>query len=286
MGFDLGGALTKLTDPGALAHAAADAILPPDMQWLGGLVGAAVDMQAGNPFGAITQGLDSIKDLNELSAQQKKPGSMDPTGGWRHEPPPPPPRTTTTTTVIAAASVTTTSDAGGVTTASTASAGASVSQSGAGAWESERTAPKDPPPPTAWRATPANEPSATSGALRATPPTSQPSVPPPPSGSTIQGALSSAMHSVLDMFTGRGAKVVGKMDPSTMSKDQFMGMDNESFMKAIRDGKIPKEISDSPAAMQALQARMNQISEMNQLMTSMIQAMHQMQMAVIQNVRV
>ncbi|MDB4980863.1 MAG: hypothetical protein JWM82_1615 [Myxococcales bacterium] len=57
-------------------------------------------------------------------------------------------------------------------------------------------------------------------------------------------------------------------------------------MGAVRAGNIPAAVSDSPAAMMALQARMNHISEMNQLMTSMITALHQMQMSIIQNVRV
>ena len=38
--------------------------------------------------------------------------------------------------------------------------------------------------------------------------------------------------------------------------------------------------------MMQLQARMNQIGEMNQMMTSMVQALHQMKMGVIQNLRV
>src|SRR5262249_30876122 len=75
-------------------------------------------------------------------------------------------------------------------------------------------------------------------------------------------------------------------DPSTLSKDAFMSLGNDAFMQAVIAGKIPKEITDSPAAMQSLQARMNNISEMNQLMTSMINAVHQMEMSVIQNVRV
>lgn len=65
-----------------------------------------------------------------------------------------------------------------------------------------------------------------------------------------------------------------------------MALGNDAFMQAVKDGKIPKEISDSPAAMQSLQARMNSISEMNQLMTSMLTALHQMEMSIIQNVRV
>ena len=56
-------------------------------------------------------------------------------------------------------------------------------------------------------------------------------------------------------------------------------------LSAIRDGKVPKELAESKDGMLALQARMTQITEMNQLMTSMLQAIHQMRMGVIQNVR-
>ena len=38
--------------------------------------------------------------------------------------------------------------------------------------------------------------------------------------------------------------------------------------------------------MMAIQQRMNAISEMNNLMTAMMQALHDMQMAVIQNIRI
>ena len=57
-------------------------------------------------------------------------------------------------------------------------------------------------------------------------------------------------------------------------------------MNAIAEGKIPEGISKDPKAMMALQQRMNQITEMNQLMTQMLKAIHDMRMAIIQNVRV
>lgn len=66
----------------------------------------------------------------------------------------------------------------------------------------------------------------------------------------------------------------------------FLGLSDDALMKAVSAGQIPKEISDSPSNMLALQARMQHITEMNQLMTSMMQALHQMRMAIIQNVRV
>ena len=66
----------------------------------------------------------------------------------------------------------------------------------------------------------------------------------------------------------------------------FLGLPDDALMRAVSAGQIPKEISDSPSGMLALQARMQHITEMNQLMTSMMQALHQMRMAIIQNVRV
>ena len=39
-------------------------------------------------------------------------------------------------------------------------------------------------------------------------------------------------------------------------------------------------------AMMAVQQRMNAISEMNNLMTAMMKAVHDMQMAIIQNIRI
>jgi hypothetical protein len=283
MGFDVAN-LVKLADPGALAHAMADAILPPDMQWMGGLLGAAVDLQAGNPLGAATQALDSVKDLNELSAQQKqKPGPSEPAGGWQHEPSPPPlsSRSTevkTSTTFSSSRNVSETTTVTTSTTVSTsdstsaAQTGKNVIADGKAVADAyfKPTPPASSPPPSAWRETSPSAGQPASGTLRATPPISS-----LPFGHDLGQA-------VIDSFR----RMTGPKDPASMSKAEFMAQDNEAFMKAVRDGKIPKEISDSPAAMQALQARMNSISEMNQLMTSMIQAMHQMQMAVIQNVRV
>ena len=76
------------------------------------------------------------------------------------------------------------------------------------------------------------------------------------------------------------------VDPSTLSEDNFLKLSDDDLTKAVRDGKIPTDVTDSQAGMMALQERMNHISEMNQMMTSMIQAIHQMKMGVIENLRV
>jgi hypothetical protein len=259
--------ITKVFDFGALAHAAADVVLPKDMQWMSGVLGATIDLQCGNPLGALKEGLDVVSDLKDTSLAQKKPaGAFVPPGGWSYEPSPPPPTqwrspsqlraapptagSTTTVTTTATTTVTTTGPSQDPGVVAKAEARATAYFQNMAPVPSTPVPPAATPAPSAWRGTPA------------------------------------APTSLAQIATTPWRLLPSVQDPSTMSKDQFMAQGDEAFMKAVRDGKIPKEISDSPAAMQAMQARMNQISEMNQLMTSMIQAMHQMQMAVIQNVRV
>jgi len=76
------------------------------------------------------------------------------------------------------------------------------------------------------------------------------------------------------------------VDPSTLSEDNFLKLSDDDLTKAVREGKIPTDVTDSQAGMMALQERMNHISEMNQMMTSMMQAIHHMKMGVIENLRV
>jgi hypothetical protein len=110
--------------------------------------------------------------------------------------------------------------------------------------------------------------------------------PPPP----ISAAVTTAKVEALKTFTGATAttsapKPTTPVDATTLSRSTFLALPDDAFMSAIREGKIPKEIADSKDGMLALQARMTQITEMNQLMTSMLQAIHQLRMGVIQNLR-
>ena len=65
-----------------------------------------------------------------------------------------------------------------------------------------------------------------------------------------------------------------------------MALSPDQFLQAVTSGSIPPDVANSPSAMAQVQARMNQITQMNQLMTSMMAAMHQMEMSIIQNIRV
>jgi hypothetical protein len=65
----------------------------------------------------------------------------------------------------------------------------------------------------------------------------------------------------------------------------LMALSPDQFMQAVTSGKIPDDVANSQSAMMQVQARMNQITQMNQLVTGMMAAMHQMQMSIIQNIR-
>src|SRR5450631_2093833 len=65
----------------------------------------------------------------------------------------------------------------------------------------------------------------------------------------------------------------------------LLAMSPDQFMQAVTSGKIPDSVANSQSAMMQVQARMNQITQMNQLVTGMMAAMHQMEMSIIQNIR-
>lgn len=70
------------------------------------------------------------------------------------------------------------------------------------------------------------------------------------------------------------------------SADQFFQLSDTDLMNAVKTGRIPDSVKKNAAQMAALQARIHEITEMNQMITQMLNAMHQMSMAVIHNVRV
>jgi hypothetical protein len=74
---------------------------------------------------------------------------------------------------------------------------------------------------------------------------------------------------------------------ATPPKDlaSLMALSPDQFMQAVTSGKIPPDVANNQSAMMQVQARMNSITQMNQLVTSMMAAMHQMQMSIIQNIR-
>ena len=121
--------------------------------------------------------------------------------------------------------------------------------------------------------------------LTGTPPTAPAATTPTPPHSLFSGVFD-LVTTILNKGGVSAGTTAATVDPKNMSADQFFKMSNHDLEAAVRDGKIPDSVKDDPDQMRRLQQRMNDISEMNQLMTSMIQALHQMNQSIIQNVRV
>jgi len=86
---------------------------------------------------------------------------------------------------------------------------------------------------------------------------------------------------------GSPAATAGADKGQTLSSlSQLEGMSDAAIRDAVIHGRISPDFAKDPAGMMALQQRMNAITEMNNLMTAMMRALHDMQMAVIQNIRI
>jgi hypothetical protein len=130
-----------------------------------------------------------------------------------------------------------------------------------------------PPAPTGASST-----TASAGASAASPATG---------ASTATGTTTAAGASTTNATGASGSSSSASGSSSASPKDlaSLMALSPDQFMQAVTSGKIPPDVANSQSAMMQVQARMNQITQMNQLVTGMMAAMHQMQMAIIQNIR-
>lgn len=229
-----------------------DAILPKQLEFVGDLAAGALDLTGGN----WTKGIDDLSDLAKDLPQQASQ---------------------LTAPLVAGAKTTQTSLA--------------------------RAIEPDSPPP--YRSSPgAEKPSET-----ASPPSTNEKLSntTKPTGSTpsntivlahVTPAVASPTSRPADVPSGASHSAVttdspqlnkageAKKSTETQGSDDFFALSDKELMDAIRNGKLPSSISDDPAQMQRLQLRMNEISEMNQLITTMLNTLHDMNKQVIQNLRV
>jgi hypothetical protein len=110
--------------------------------------------------------------------------------------------------------------------------------------------------------------------------------------STSSAAADGAAESSSSSADGTSAPASGSSASSSGSSvatpadlKSLLAMSPDQFLQAVTSGKIPDSVANSQSAMMAVQARMNQITQMNQLVTGMMAAMHQMEMSIIQNIR-
>jgi hypothetical protein len=138
-------------------------------------------------------------------------------------------------------------------------------------WRGEPRTPA--PSPTTQTPAPATTAASSSSAPASSSTPTSPSTPassaPPPAASSAPAAESSA---------SRGGETISSMA-------QLNTMSDSAIRDAVIHGRISPELAKDQTAMMAIQQRMNAISEMNNLMTNMMKALHDMQMAVIQNIR-
>jgi hypothetical protein len=199
------------------AESICDAVLPKELEFVGDLVGGAVDVYTGNSAKYLDDLNDLAKDLPQQLGTLTSPSNAD-----QSHP----------------------------TDLSNKSSPASTSKSNSAPTSATASAEPDAPP--SYGATSETSKTQSATILKT-----------PDSGTSTQ---------------------------STASKDQaandFFKLSDLDLMNAVRDGKLPQSVKDDPAQMQRLQLRMTQISEMNQIMTSMISSLHEMNKQIIQNLRV
>jgi hypothetical protein len=207
------------------------------------------------------------------------------------------PRTTTTTTTTTRTTEETTSgwrgspvEAGATTEHATTSrwrgepveAGATTEHAATSRWRGE------PPPPersTTTQTTTAPATSSSTPAASATPASSAPASSPSAAPASSAPASSAPASSAPASSTSGASSAAPSSGETISSMAQLNTMSDSAIRDAVIHGRISPDLAKDQTAMMAIQQRMNAISEMNNLMTNMMRALHDMQMAVIQNIR-
>src|SRR5262245_27440254 len=117
---------------------------------------------------------------------------------------------------------------------------------------------------------------ATSAPAASTPAASTPATSTPASTPAASTPAASTTKPAASASTGQTISSMAQLD----------SMSDSAIRDAVIHGRISPEIAKDQGAMMAIQQRMQAISEMNNLMTAMMRALHDMQMAIIQNIRI
>jgi hypothetical protein len=271
MGFSLGSVVSVFTDPGALVKDAVNSLLPKELSVVGSIAGAVVDFQTGRPFQGAQHAFQALKDL----PQALNAGNANTTrcGSPEFEPSPPPLRQSGPSWRGTAATLP--NAANTVETPKPSSSGLSgfmsmlekaltlLKSALGGQTESAAATTKPKTDAATGEADSASKASST-----------KPKEDDDSSSSSTKSSTSKSSSS----------SSTKKNETTTLAK--LNKMSDGEFMQAVVKGKIPDEILSDPKAMMQIQTRLNHISEMTRLMSSMMQALHDIQMNVIQNVRV
>lgn len=252
---------------GKVAEEVVGALLPEQLKPLKDLVGAAVNLSTGNYPAVINEGLDFLQHLPELSKELSKlSANLSPSAPPANQ-----------------GSSPTAPEHGRASDPSPAARHRSHDASAV-----HHRPHSTGPDRSGWHSstTPASSPGSTSS----TSSTSQASTASGASQTSQAGTTSSAPSSTSGASSTASAGSTDKTQQSAgkTAAQKFLSehSDPEDFMKQIRSGNIPDEVLNSQAGMMMVQERLQSIQQMNQLMTQMLKSMHDMSMAVVQNVRV
>jgi hypothetical protein len=248
------GKIGSVLDPGEIVKNVVNAALPKELGIVGDLAGAATDIAEGNPA-AAKHALEALRDLPQaakavaevLSGAGGSTKSVNPqSSGWRGTPSFEPPPPARGPQV----NVTVNGGQVSITINETALRWPRLQAAIDSVWHGSVHG-------------------ASHGAVT---PTASPAV-------SVGGPASSAPGGA------PAAAPTASGGGSISSVTQMNGLSDAAFMDAVRDGKISPDVAKDPNAMLQIQERMNRITQMNQLMSQMLAAMHQMAMSTIQNIR-
>jgi hypothetical protein len=277
MGLSLGSIVSAVADPGALVKDAVNSLLPKNMSVVGSIAGAVVDFQTGRPFQGVQHAFDALRDLpqalNNGNANTTRCGSPE------FEPSLPPLRQLGPSWRGTAATLPTPANV------AEAAAKAAPQTGGLSGFMSILERALKLLTSALAQAAPANAETPKADTTSAASTSSTKSTTSSDSADETKKSDESTSSSTSKPKSTTSSSSSTKSDSSvTLSK--LTKMNDGDFMQAVIKGKIPDEILSDPKAMMQIQTRLNHISEMTRLMSSMMQALHDIQMSVIQNVRV
>jgi len=241
----VGSLVSAVTDPGKIVKEVVDAVLPEELDVVADLAGAAASYYSGRPDAAIAHLAEAARDLPQAFNQADGP-----------------------------------------------------TRSGGGAWRDRHSTQFEPPPPPSGGGVFSMEKlmsliqsilDVVGGKKGAGAGTSDSSSATTGSSGSSSTSTTTKPDDADDAATSGTTSSSGKKTSSSSKDDTALEKLNKlsdaDFMAKIRKGDLPKEITDDPKAMLAINQRVAHIGEMTKLMTQMISALHDMQMSILQNVR-
>lgn len=103
-------------------------------------------------------------------------------------------------------------------------------------------------------------------------------------GGSAGASTASSSSGAATASSSSGTDKAGRSAPPKSVADIHQ-MSDDAVLRMVREGKIPEDLKKDQGAMMAIQQRLNDIQQMNALITNMIRALHEMQMEIIRNIR-